>query len=114
MQQKLPGIFHGDGPLGKVEMNEINPASDSFGINPDQCAQNDCSDLLDAFRAGLYSQELGSIDCPTAYTDVYRNKSNVIMVADYDLLSNQPTTLANTTNTVLFLKWVRLGMDFRF
>jgi hypothetical protein len=95
-------------------MNQINPAADNYGMNFNECTKNDCGDVLNAFHSGLYSRELSPIDCLTAYTDIYRNLSNVIMVADYDFLSNKPTIEANTTNTLLFTKYIRLNQDFRF
>jgi hypothetical protein len=65
---------------------------------------NGCSQPLLDYQAGLYSKELGPYDCLTEYADPFGSRASLLIITDFDYLSNQSTSVVNFTNSVLFAR----------
>ena len=57
---------------------------------------------------------LSPLDCLNVYSDPWGNRSDIIVIADFDYLSKQDTVVANASNSLLFEKFVTtiLTLDF--
>lgn len=105
-QQNIPGLRQ---PIDADDTfkfeHPLEDDSPCYELNRTE-STTECSKPLRDFSAGLYPIELEPIACLEKLADAFGNRSNFLLVSEYDLLAQAATTKLNTTNTILFARGI--------
>ena len=97
---------------GAVEVEILVNASTGETISTSE--KDSCQFIRKIWAAESYVKTLDPLECLNLYSQQFSNRSDLIMIADYDYLSQQDTRTANTSNALLFAKQLRIAMEFGF
>jgi hypothetical protein len=133
--QHLTGLDLSDSLHRKLESQEICPDSATFTYSDWLCADGEAfqirinattgqtisstpvdsyPNLVEKWNNGTFSKRMSPLECLNTYSNPFGNRSDVVMIADYDYLAQEHTTATNASNSLLFMKQLRIAMEMGF